>query len=339
MMKTKDNIHIAVIGATGLVGQKLLTVLEERDFPMANIRPVASERSAGKAIQAGNQQLTIRSIEEALADKPDVALFSAGGDVAKQWAPSFKAQGCTVIDNSSAWRLEPGILLIVPEINGAGLNSGDRLIANPNCSTIQLALALHPLQKHFGLERVLVSTYQSVTGSGQQAVDQLMAERSGKQPDSMAYPHPIDMNCLPHCDDFLENGYTMEEMKVVQESRKILQQEALPITATAVRVPVTGGHSESVNIELQQSASIDAIREVLQATPGIRLMDNPAQQAYPMPLNAADRDEVLVGRIRQDPSRSGCWHLWVVADNLRKGAATNAVQILETLLSKQIIRK
>ena len=335
----KKDLQIAVIGATGLVGNKLVQVLNERGFSLDNVLPAASERSVGKHIELEGRRFEVRSIQATLESKPDVALFSAGGDVSKEWAPAFRDAGIFVIDNSSAWRMDPQVPLIIPEVNGKQLIHADKLIANPNCSTIQLALVLSPFQKHFGLQRVIVSTYQSVTGSGQKAVDQLMNERAGKMDTEKKYPHPIDLNCLPHCDDFQENGYTKEEMKVINESRKILGNSELPVTATAVRVPVTGGHSESVNVELQNPASTKAIREALADTPGITVCDNPANLEYPMPLNSYDKDDVFVGRIRKDESRENCWNMWIVADNLRKGAATNAVQILEYLYAEQLIKQ
>ncbi len=332
-MKGKGAYRIAIIGATGLVGQKLIAVLQERAFPLANISLAASERSVGRIMSFGGQQFEVHSIESILEQKPHFALFSAGGEISKEWAPVFKNAGVTVIDNSSAWRLDPNIPLIVPEVNGSLIDNQQKIIANPNCSTIQLALTLYPLKEHFGLKRVLVSTYQSVTGSGQKALDQLNAERNGENWHEKAYPYPIDLNCLPHCDDFQEDGYTKEEMKIVHESRKIIGNDALPLTATAVRVPVMGGHSESVNVELEQATSNKAIREVMDQTPGIALLDDPAKHAYPMPVYAQEKDDVFVGRIREDTSRENSWHLWVVSDNLRKGAATNAVQILESLIN------
>lgn len=330
-MTNKEYWRIAIVGATGLVGQKILEILHEKDFPLVNIRLAASERSVGQHISFAGQDFEVQSIESLLAEKPDVALFSAGGDIAKDWAPAFKETGTTVIDNSSAWRLDPHVPLIIPEVNGGLLNNQNKIIANPNCSTIQLALALYPLQSRFGLKRVVVSTYQSVTGSGQKAMDQLNAERNGEEPEK-AYPYAIDLNCLPQCDDFQADGYTKEELKVVQESRKILSNDSLPVTATAVRVPVKGGHSESVNVELDQSASLEAIRGTMIATPGITLLDDPGNHSYPMPIDAQGKDDVFVGRIREDHSRENSWHLWIVSDNLRKGAATNAVQILEALI-------
>ena len=336
-MRLKEHIKIAVVGATGLVGKKLVQVLNERGFPLENVMMAASERSVGKKLELENAPFEVQSIQAVLDSKPDVALFSAGGDVSKEWAPAFRDAGIFVIDNSSAWRMDPNVRLVIPEVNGQHLTFADKLIANPNCSTIQLALVLAPLEKHFGLERVVVSTYQSVTGSGQKAVDQLMSEREGKTAQEMAYPYAIDMNCLPHCDDFQENGYTKEEMKVINESRKILDKANLPVTATAIRVPVTGGHSESVNVELNQQIALDSLREALAETPGVVVYDDPEKYQYPMPLNSQEKDEVFVGRIRKDESRENCWNMWIVADNLRKGAATNAVQILELLCANQIV--
>lgn len=336
-MNIQDKIRVAVIGATGLVGQKLIMVLQERGFYPDQIELAASQRSAGKTMQVGNQNKTILTIQEVLESRPNVALFSAGGETAKEWAPTFQEAGVYVIDNSSAFRMTAGIPLVVPEINGNTLKSEDYLIANPNCSTIQLALALEPLNREFGLQKVVVSTYQSVTGSGQKAVDQLEAERKGETVGEKAYPYPIDMNCLPQCDEFLENGYTKEEMKVVNESRKLLNQSDLPISATAVRVPVTGGHSESTYVELNQTVSAEIFRKTIAETSGIRLLDDPGQLHYPMPLNAREKDDVFVGRIRQDLNLEQGWHFWIVADNLRKGAATNAVQILEKMISLGIL--
>ncbi len=338
-MKAKHDCQIAIVGATGLVGGKLLEVLYERNFPLDKVRLAASERSVGAVKNLKGHPFEVKSIQSVLDSRPDVALFSAGGEVAKEWAPAFKDAGICVIDNSSAWRLNPEVPLIVPEINGSALTKDDLLIANPNCSTIQLVMALAPLHQHFGIQRVVISTYQSVTGSGQKAVDQLFAERKGEKNSQSAYPHPIDMNCLPHCDDFQDNGYTKEEMKMVNESRKILEDANLPIAPTAVRVPVTGGHSESLNVELKARASLDRIKTILGNMEGIQIMDDPVNKEYPMPLNAHEKDEVLVGRIREDHSQANAWNMWIVADNLRKGAATNAVQILEYLVKNQLIQK
>jgi aspartate-semialdehyde dehydrogenase len=329
-------IKLALVGATGMVGRKVLQVLEERQFAVGELIPVASERSVGEKIYFKGDAYSVVSLETALAKKPQVAIFSAGGDTAWAWAPKFAAQGCFVIDNSSAFRMMPDKKLIVPEINGETLGQTDTIIPNPNCSTIQMVMVLAPLQKQFGLDRVIVSTYQSITGTGMKAVQQLQDEISGKQANPV-YPHPIHQNCLPHCDVFLENGYTKEEMKLILETRKILNQPDLAVTATAVRVPVMGGHSESINITLRNPAALSEIREILANTPGVILSDNPTANLYPMPLTAHDRDEVFVGRIRVDESAPNTFNMWVVADNLRKGAATNAVQIAELLVKKGLV--
>lgn len=330
----KKRISIAIVGATGLVGQELVSVLAERGYNLDQVMLSASERSVGRTLMLEGKAFEVREIKAILDKKPDIAFFSAGGSVAKEWAPRFWESGITVIDNSSAFRMEPEIPLIIPEVNGDQLSSKSQLIANPNCSTIQLALVLFPIHKHFGLERVNVSTYQSVTGSGQQAVDQLKQEREGQTPEAKAYPWAIDLNCLPHCDDFQDNGYTKEEEKVMNESRKILKKEDLPITATAVRVPVMGGHAESVNLSLTLESSTADMRSLLSDMPGVTLQDNPDKNHYPMPGYARKHDDVFVGRIRQDQTQQNGWHLWVVSDNLRKGAATNAVQILDYLALK-----
>lgn len=314
-----------------MVGQVMLQVLEERGLPVSELIPVATAKSVGREIRFAGKAFTVVSMEDALRAKPDLALFSAGGGTSLEWAPRFVEAGATVIDNSSAWRMDPNVPLVVPEVNAHALHTADgtthKLIANPNCSTIQLMVALHPLQKAFGLERVVVSTYQSVTGSGYRAADQLRAEQEGRSPEAKAYPHPIHNNVIPHCDVFEDSGYTREEMKIVRESRKILGLPELRITATAVRVPVTGGHSESVNVQLKHKTSVAEIQTLLANAPGIKLVDNPANNAYPMPKDAFGIDPVLVGRIRKDESADNAFHLWVVADNLRKGAATNAVDI------------
>lgn len=331
-------MKVAVVGATGLVGQIMLKVLEERAFPVSELIPVASPQSVGKKVRFNDAEYTIRSMEDAVAARPDLALFSAGASVSKEWAPRFAEAGCTVVDNSSAWRMTEGIPLIVPEVNGEALTSQDKIIANPNCSTIQMVVALNPLHKRFGIDRIIVSTYQAVTGTGMKAVKQFKEEANGTKPEAMAYPHPIFANCLPHCDIFLENDYTKEEMKLVHETRKIMGVPGMPVTATAVRVPVMGGHSESINIEMQQETTVEEIRHILQEAPGVKLYDNPAANQYPMPILAEGRDAVWVGRIRKDESRARCWNLFVVADNLRKGAATNAVQIAEYLVKKGILK-
>ena len=324
-------MKVAVVGATGLVGRKMLEILEERKFPVDELILLASPASVGKKIHYGNQEIEIVSSDMALAAKPDIALFSAGGSLSKELAPKFASLGCRVIDNSSAWRMEADIPLIVPEINATVIRQEDFIIANPNCSTIQLVMALYPLQKKYGLKRLVVSTYQSVTGTGQKAVEQWENERAGLETSSV-YPHPIDQNCLPECDVFLENGYTREEMKVENETRKILNLPGLLVTATAVRVPVDGGHSESVNLQLLEEFDIEKLSSCLADMPGLVVQDDPVHHLYPMPLYAKGRDEVFVGRIRRDDSQAKTLNMWVVSDNLRKGAATNAVQIAEYLL-------
>lgn len=314
----------------------MLNVLEERKFPVHQLIPVASERSAGKKVTFKKREYTVVTPEDALLQKPRIALFSAGATLSRQLAPRFAESGCFVIDNSSAWRMESGIPLVVPEINGNILTARDKLIANPNCSTIQMVMVLAPLHQKFGIKRVIVSTYQSVTGTGKAAMDQLFAEREGKAVDPV-YPHPIDLNCLPHCDVFLDNGYTREEMKLVEETRKILQEPKIKISATAVRVPVTGGHSEAVNIRLRKGFDLEEVIQILETTPGIIVQDSPGDNLYPMPVTAKDHDEVFVGRIRRDISSKKSLNLWIVADNLRKGAATNAVQIAELLVSRNLV--
>lgn len=331
-------MRVAVVGATGLVGTEMLKVLDETQFPVAELVPVASEASVGKAIRfRGNDWQTV-SVAQGLALGPQLALFSAGGAVSLEWAPRYAASGAWVIDNSSAWRLRPDVPLVVSEVNFTDVLSlaGGRLVANPNCTTMQLMVVLKPLLDAFGINRVVVSTYQSVTGTGKRAIDQLEAERLGGT-DLGVYPCPIDKNVIPHCDAFLENGYTREEMKVVWESRKILHQPDLRITCTAVRVPVVGGHSESVNVELGRDFQLDEVREVLATAPGLVVLDNPSDALYPTPRLAQGRNDVLVGRIRRDESNSNSLNLWVVADNLRKGAATNAVQIAHGLLQHGLL--
>ncbi|MBL7982186.1 MAG: aspartate-semialdehyde dehydrogenase [Flavobacteriales bacterium] len=323
-------MKVAVVGATGLVGGVMLKVLEERGFPVTELLPVATAKSVGGTITFKGKEVVIIGMEEAIARRPDVALFSAGGGTSLEWAPRFAEVGCTVIDNSSAWRMEPDKQLVVPEVNGHLLTANDRIIANPNCSTIQLVMALAPLHAALGVERVVVSTYQAVTGTGMKAVQQLENERLGVDGE-MAYPFPIDRNVIPRCDVFTDNGYTKEEMKLVNETKKILDP-AIRVTATAVRVPVTGGHSESVNIEFAREFELDAVRDLLRAAPGVLLLDDPAHDSYPMPIIAQGRDEVFVGRLRRDETQPRTLNLWIVADNLRKGAATNAVQIAELLV-------
>ncbi|MCB0520134.1 MAG: aspartate-semialdehyde dehydrogenase [Lewinellaceae bacterium] len=332
-------MKVAVVGATGLVGTVMMEVLEERGFPVTEFLPVASERSVGKEIAFKGEKYQIIGLEEAVAQQPDVAIFSAGGSVSKEWAPKFAAAGTTVVDNSSAWRMEPGIKLVVPEVNADVLTPEDKIIANPNCSTIQMVVALAPLHKAFRIKRLVVSTYQSITGTGVKAVKQYNLERKGFKPgqDEMAYYYQIFENCIPHCDIFLENDYTKEEMKLVNETRKIMGDDSLRITSTTVRVPVQGGHSEAVNIEFEKPFDIKQVKQLLSAAPGIIVQDDPANKLYPMPLMAKNRDEVFVGRIRRDESIENGLNLWVVADNLRKGAATNAIQIAEYLAAKKWI--
>jgi len=329
-------MKIAVVGATGMVGEVMLKVLRERSIPITELIPVASDSSKGKLISFGADEIAVRTMAEALDARPDVALFSAGSDASLEWAPKFAAQGCKVIDNSSAWRMDDKIRLVIPEINGDEIKETDMIIANPNCSTIQLLMALKPLHDKFGLRRVVVSTYQSITGTGVKAVQQMENERDGKDAE-MAYPYPIDKNCLPHCDVFLENDYTKEEMKLLNESRKIMNLPSLRLTATAVRVPVVGGHSESVNVEFEKEFQTSDARKALASFPGVQVQDNPSMNLYPMPRFAEAKDEVFVGRIRRDESADNALNMWVVSDNLRKGAATNAVQILEKLMEKNYI--
>lgn len=320
-------MRIAVIGATGMVGNIMLKVLKERKFPAEEIIAVASEQSAGQEREIAGEKYKIVGIDEALALKPDIALFSAGGSISLEYAPKFAAAGTVVIDNSSAWRMSDEHKLIVPEINGKLLTKEDRIIASPNCSTIQLVMTLAPLHKQYGVKRVVVSTYQSVTGTGIKAVNQMMAERKGEVA-QMVYPYPIDQNVIPHCDVFEENGYTKEEMKLTNETKKIIDPN-IEVTATAVRVPVMGGHSESVNITFENDFDLGELRKLLHQSRGIKLQDNPDVNNYPMPHYAQNRDEVFVGRIRRDFSQPNTLNLWIVADNLRKGAATNTVQIAE----------
>jgi aspartate-semialdehyde dehydrogenase len=338
-------MKIAVVGATGLVGTKMLEVLAERNFPVTELIPVASAKSVGKKIPFRNKEYTVKSADEAIAMKPAIAIFSAGGGTSLDLAPRFAANGIFVIDNSSAWRMDPDKKLIVPEINAHVLTKDDLIIANPNCSTIQMLVALAPLHRAYGIQRLVISTYQSVTGTGVKALRQLEEEEraavcptEGNQPEiDRAYPHPIYRNCIPQCDVFTDNGYTKEEMKMVNETRKILGDDTIRATATTVRVPVTGGHSESVNIEFRRDYDIDEVRRILSEAPGCVVVDNPARSEYPMALHANGRDEVFVGRIRRDDSRDKCLNLWIVSDNLRKGAATNAIQIAEYLVEKGIV--
>jgi aspartate-semialdehyde dehydrogenase len=330
-------MRIAVVGATGMVGQIILKVLAERSFPVTELIPVASSRSVGKTVIFGGRDWTIKSLEDAVAAAPDLALFSAGGNTSLEWAPKFAAVGTRVVDNSSAWRMDPTKKLVVPEINADVLTQEDMIIANPNCSTIQLVVALNPLHQAYGAKRVLVSTYQSVTGTGKAAVDQLEGERVGEDVD-MVYPYKIDRNCIPHCDIFLDNDYTKEEMKMTQETVKIIGDEGIKLAATAVRVPVQGGHSESVNVEFERPFTIADVKKLLSETDGVTLQDQPEFNTYPMPLMAEGKDDVFVGRLRRDFTTDNALNMWVVSDNLRKGAATNTVQIAEVLLKKGFVK-
>lgn len=325
-------MKVAVVGATGMVGNVMLEVLKELNFPITELIPVASEKSVGKSIEYKGKSYQVVGLQSAVDCKPDVAIFSAGGETSIQWAPKFAEVGTTVIDNSSAWRMDPTKKLIVPEINGKELTASDKIIANPNCSTIQLVMVMAPLHKKYGIKRAIVSTYQSITGTGVKAVEQMENERVGKDGE-MAYKYPIDKNCIPQCDVFLENGYTKEEMKLTNETKKILDP-AINVTATAVRVPVVGGHSEAVNIEFQNDFDLEEVKTILENTPGITLQDDIANFIYPMPKYAQNKDDVFVGRIRRDESQANSLNVWIVADNLRKGAATNAVQIANLLVEK-----
>ncbi|WP_339697638.1 aspartate-semialdehyde dehydrogenase [uncultured Marixanthomonas sp.] len=327
---------IAVVGATGMVGTVLLKVLEERNFPISNLLPVASERSVGKEITFKDKKYKIVSLQDAVKAKPQLAIFSAGGSTSLDWAPKFAEVGTTVVDNSSAWRMDPDKKLIVPEINASELTKEDKIIANPNCSTIQLVMALAPLHKKYIMKRVVISTYQSVSGTGVKAVQQMENEMAGVKGE-MAYPYPIHKNALPHCDVFEANGYTKEEMKLAREPQKILNDRKFSITATAVRIPTAGGHSESVNVEFENDFDLTDIRKELHNTPGITVQDNPDTNTYPMPVYAHNKDEVFVGRIRRDETQPNTLNMWVVSDNLRKGAATNAVQIAEYLVENKLV--
>jgi aspartate-semialdehyde dehydrogenase len=329
-------MKVAVVGATGLVGTKMLQVLAERNFPVTELIPVASEKSVGKEVAFKEKQYKVVGMSDAITMKPDVALFSAGGSTSLEWAPEFAKAGITVIDNSSAWRMDPTKKLVVPEINADALTEEDKIIANPNCSTIQMVVALDPLHKRFGCKRIVVSTYQSVTGTGVKAVNQLMNERKGVHGE-MAYKYPIDLNVIPQIDVFLENGYTKEEMKMVKETMKIMRDDSIRVTATTVRIPVMGGHSESVNIEFENEFELDEVKKILSEAPGVILVDDPATQQYPMPMDAHEKDEVFVGRIRRDETQPKTLNMWIVSDNLRKGAATNAIQIAEYLKGKGLI--
>lgn len=329
-------MKVAVVGATGMVGEVMLKVLAERNFPIAELLLVASERSAGKIVTYQGKDYTVIGLSEAVAAKPNLAIFSAGGDTSLEWAPKFAAVGTTVVDNSSAWRMDPTKKLIVPEINAGELTAEDKIIANPNCSTIQLVMVLNPLHLKYKMKRVVVSTYQSVSGTGLKAVKQLENEMAGVQGE-MAYPYPINRNALPHCDVFLDNGYTKEEMKLAREPQKILNDRTFSVTATAVRIPTSGGHSEAVNVEFENDFELADVRKILSETPGVVVQDNTDTNTYPMPIYAHDKDDVFVGRIRRDETQRNTLNLWIVADNLRKGAATNAVQIAEYLLDHKLI--
>lgn len=328
-------MKVAVVGATGMVGNVMLEVLKEQNFPITELIPVASEKSVGKHIEFGGLSFPVVNLETAVSMKPDVAIFSAGGGTSLEWAPKFAEVGTTVIDNSSAWRMDPTKKLIVPEINGDLLTPEDKIIANPNCSTIQLLLALAPLHKAYKIKRVVVSTYQSITGTGVKAVQQMENERAGIVGE-MAYAYPIDKNCIPHCDSFMDNGYTKEEMKLTNETKKILDP-SIQVTATAVRVPVVGGHSEAVNVEFENDFDLAAVRKLLHETEGITLKDDPSTNTYPMAKYAEGKDDVFVGRIRRDESQPNTLNMWIVADNLRKGAATNAVQIGKLLIKNGLL--
>jgi aspartate-semialdehyde dehydrogenase len=330
-------MKVAVVGATGMVGEVMLQVLAERDFPISELLLVASERSVGKTLTYKGEEHTVIGLADAVAAQPDIAIFSAGGDTSLEWAPKFAEVGTTVIDNSSAWRMDPTKKLVVPEINANELTAEDKIIANPNCSTIQLVMVLDPLHKKYGMKRVVVSTYQSVSGTGLKAVQQMENEAAGIEGD-MAYPYPINRNALPHCDVFLENGYTKEEMKLAREPQKILDDRTFSVTATAVRIPTAGGHSESVNIEFLNDFELAEVRQLLSETPGVVVQDNTDTNTYPMPMFAHGKDDVFVGRIRRDETQPNTLNMWVVADNLRKGAATNAVQIAEYLVENNLVK-
>tara|TARA_R110000868_G_scaffold68720_3_gene203241 strand:- start:22323 stop:23312 length:990 start_codon:yes stop_codon:yes gene_type:complete len=329
-------MKVAVVGATGMVGEVMLKVLAERNFPITELLLVASERSVGKKMTYKGSEYSVIGLVDAVASQPDIAIFSAGGDTSTEWAPKFAAVGTTVIDNSSAWRMDPTKKLVVPEINANQLTKADKIIANPNCSTIQLVMVLAPLHKKYKMKRVVISTYQSVSGTGVKAVQQLENEIVGIQGE-MAYPYPISKNALPHCDVFLENGYTKEEMKLAREPQKIFDDRTFSITATAVRIPTAGGHSESVNVEFENDFDLAEVRKLLSETSGVIVQDNPDTNTYPMPIYAHDKDDVFVGRIRRDETQRNTLNMWIVADNLRKGAATNAVQIGEYLVANHLV--
>ena len=330
-------MKVALVGATGMVGEVMLRVLAEREFPFEELLLVASARSVGKQMNYRGREFTVIGLEEAVAERPDLAIFSAGGDTSLEWAPKFAAVGTTVIDNSSAWRMDPTKKLVVPEINAHVLSEEDKIIANPNCSTIQLVMVLAPLHERYKMKRVVVSTYQSVSGTGVKAVKQLENEMAGVQGE-MAYPYPINRNALPHCDTFMDNGYTKEEMKLAREPKKILDDDTFSVTATAVRIPTAGGHSEAVNVEFESDFDLSEVRQILQQTPGVIVQDNPDTNTYPMPVYAHEKDDVFVGRIRRDETQDNTLNMWIVADNLRKGAATNAIQIAEHLLQSKLIK-
>ena len=329
-------MRVAIVGVTGMVGNVMLEVLKEHNFPVTELIPVASEKSIGKKINFKGKEYSVIGLEQAVSLKPDVALFSAGASVSKEWAPRFAQVGTTVVDNSSAWRMDETKKLVIPEINADVLTKDDKIIANPNCSTIQMLIALAPLQAKYGIKRIVVSTYQSITGTGVKAVRQLENEYKGEKGE-MAYHYPIHRNAIPHCDVFEDNGYTKEEMKLVRETKKILRDDTIAVTATAVRIPVVGGHSESINVELKTDFSIDEVRALLAKSAGIKVQDNTDTNTYPMPIYAHGKDEVFVGRIRRDESQANTLNLWVVADNLRKGAATNTIQIAEYLIANKLL--
>ena len=329
-------MKVAVVGATGMVGQVMLKLLAQRNFPVSELVPVASAKSKGKQVEFNGKKFEVVTVDEAVKMKPNLAIFSAGGSTSLEWAPKFAEVGCKVIDNSSAWRMHPDHKLIVPEINAGVLTNEDAIIANPNCSTIQMVMALAPLHKQYKVKRVVVSTYQSISGTGVKAVQQMENERAGVEGE-MAYPYPIDRNCLPHCDVFLENDYTKEEMKLTHETKKILGDESVNVVATAVRIPVAGGHSEAINVEFENDFEVGDVRKMLHDTPGITVQDNPDVNTYPMPLFANEKDDVFVGRIRKDFTQDNTLNMWVVSDNLRKGAATNAVQIAEYMIANNLL--
>ena len=329
-------MRVAVVGATGMVGTVMLRVLAQRNFPITELIPVASARSAGKKLPYNGEEYTVVTLEDAVKMNVDIALFSAGGDTSLEWAPKFAEAGTTVVDNSSAWRMDPTKKLVVPEINGDVLTAEDKIIANPNCSTIQLVMALAPLHDKYKMKRLIISTYQSVSGTGVKAVQQLDNEEAGVEGE-MAYPHPIGRNALPHCDIFMDNGYTKEEMKLVKEPKKILRDDSFAVTATAVRIPTAGGHSESVNVEFENDFDLDEVRQLLNDFPGVVVQDDLATNTYPMPIYANDKDEVFVGRLRRDESLPNTLNMWIVADNLRKGAATDTVRIAEYLVEKELV--